>query len=212
MVKSISDIRTQRTNANRHSPRGMGHLESSVQADGWIGALTVAADGETFDGSARIDVIGSGGFDDPIIVESDGTRPIVHVRTDIPTADDPRAVRLGIAANRVAQVNLDWDADVLAELSADVDLSGFWQPWELNALLGGEDANDPSAEWVGMPEFQQDDQTPAYKCIVNFANEEDKQAFERVVGQAIPRHTKSIWYPKAAFGETRGMGYTTDES
>src|SRR5687768_15044517 len=116
-VKTIDDIRPQRRNANRHSQRGMGQLESSVQSDGWIGAITVAADGETFDGSARVEVAGSAGFDDPIIVESDGSRPIIHVRTDIPTADDPRAARLGIAANRVAQLNLDWDPDVLSDLS-----------------------------------------------------------------------------------------------
>ena len=32
-------------------PRGLSALEQSIQADGWIGAITVAADGETFDGS-----------------------------------------------------------------------------------------------------------------------------------------------------------------
>ena len=48
-------IRPQRKNANRHTQRGMQALERSLDQDGWIGAITVAADGETFDGSARVE-------------------------------------------------------------------------------------------------------------------------------------------------------------
>ena len=36
----------QRRNANRHTQRGLRLLEDSIQRDGWIGGITVAADGE----------------------------------------------------------------------------------------------------------------------------------------------------------------------
>lgn len=127
--------RPQRRNANKHSPRGMAALEHSIQQDGWIGAITVAADGETFDGSARIETAAATGFDNPLVVETDGSRPVVLKRVDIPTADDPRAVRLGLAANRVAQTNLEWDTSVLAELGESIDLSQFWTREELADLL-----------------------------------------------------------------------------
>ena len=113
----MTDIRPQTKNANKHTQRGMTALESSIRQDGWIGAITVAADGESFDGSARIEVTGTHGMlDNAIIVETDGSRPVVVKRTDIPTADDERAKRLGIAANRVAELNLDWDTTVLDEM------------------------------------------------------------------------------------------------
>lgn len=127
----IDRIRKQQANANQHTERGMAALDASIAADGWIGALTVAADGEAFDGSARLDI--GPGFENPIVIESDGSRPIIHVRTDLPSATDPKAVRLGIAANRVAELNLSWDGDVLAAL--DVDLTGLWTDDELAALL-----------------------------------------------------------------------------
>ena len=40
---------------------------------------------------------------------------------------DPRAVRLGIAANRVASLNLEWEPDVLADILArgDIDLASM---------------------------------------------------------------------------------------
>lgn len=133
-------IRPQTNNANAHTPRGMGMLEGSIQRDGWIGAITVAADGETFDGSARVEVTAANGMlDDAIVVETDGTRPIVVKRTDIATADDPRAKRLSVAANRVAELNLAWDPAVLAEMRDDPAVA-------LGALFTAEEIAD-----VAMP-------------------------------------------------------------
>ena len=130
-----ANIRPQRNNANAHTPRGMGMLEGSIERDGLIGAITTAADDEIFDGSARGETLPAMGFDladvsqvvkaEPgrvLIIESDGSSPLVHRRTDIPSADDPRAQRLGVAANRVAEVNLSWSPGVLAELRDDADV------------------------------------------------------------------------------------------
>ena len=135
-LSSITDVRPQVRNANRHSQRGMGVLEKSIQSDGWIGAITVAADGETFDGSARVET-GAAGFADvePIVVRSDGSRPVIHIREDIPNADDPRAIRLGVAANRVAALNYDPDPALLAALAGEVDLSGLYYDDELAAII-----------------------------------------------------------------------------
>ena len=67
-------VRPQRRNANRHTARGMQALEKSIEQDGWIGAVTVAADGETFDGSARVEKTAENGMlDDPIVLDIDGT-------------------------------------------------------------------------------------------------------------------------------------------
>lgn len=138
-------VTPQRRNANRHTPRGMQALERSLEQDGWIGAITVAADGETFDGSARVEKTAENGMlDDPIIVDSDGTRPVVVRRVDIASADDPRAKRLGIAANRVASLNLEWEPDVLASLAGEIDLSSMFSPDELADLAAPQEpAADP---------------------------------------------------------------------
>jgi hypothetical protein len=122
------EIKPQARNANRHTQRGMQALETSLAQDGWIGAITVAADGETFDGSARVEKTAENGMlDGAIVVDSDGSRPIVVRRIDIPTATDERAVRLGIAANRVASLNLEWEPDVLAGIAdSGVDLGSLF--------------------------------------------------------------------------------------
>ena len=162
-MSKLTDFKPQRKNSNKHTPRGLSALEQSIQADGWIGAITVAADGETFDGSARIEVGAATGFEDAIVVESDGTRPIVHVRKDIPTADDPRARRLGHAANRVAQINLDFDPSViLADIEAGVNLDALWRPDELEALVAA--ASVPDFQPVGVDEQGRLDEKKQVQC------------------------------------------------
>ena len=118
----LKDFRSQTKNGNRHTPRGMGMLSHSIGKNGVIGAMTVAANHETFDGSATWETcIDTFGEDvEPIIVRSKGDRPIIHIREDIPTADDPKAIELGVAANRVPEVNLDYDLEVLAGISSNI--------------------------------------------------------------------------------------------
>lgn len=168
----MSKVRPQRKNANRHTPRGMGLLEASIQRDGWIGAITVAADGETFDGSARVEVTGANGMlDDAIVVETDGSKPVVVVRKDIPSADDPRAKRLGIAANRVAELNLEWEPGVLAELAGEMDLSALFNADEL--ALYSEPAAD---EWGGaLSALPEGDRAPFQQMTFTLSDEQAEQ-------------------------------------
>jgi DNA modification methylase len=153
-IRKIRDLTPQRRNANRHTQYGMARLEDSIRADGYLTPMTAAASGEVFDGSARLETVADlMGDAEPIVVESDGTRPIVHIHTDIPTADDPRAVRLALAANRVAELNLEWDAAVLAELADEGATDGLFTAEDLAAL-----AVEPGmVEGAGGDEF---DATP----------------------------------------------------
>lgn len=130
-MKKISDFRPQEQNANKHTPRGLGMLRDSIQQGGWISAITTTADGESIDGSARLEeAYEIFGDVEPIIVRSKGDRPIIHIREDIPTADTEQARRLSIAANRVSEVSLNWDMEVLEEWSEDFDLSEFWADYD----------------------------------------------------------------------------------
>ena len=106
----------QKSNVNKHTSYGLRLLEKSIQGDGFIDAQTAAADGEIISGSARIELAGEKFPDvEPIIVHSDGTRPVIVVRDDIPNANSPRARRLSVAANKIAQVDFDPDWALLKE-------------------------------------------------------------------------------------------------
>jgi hypothetical protein len=50
--------------------------------------------------------------------------------------------------------------------------------------------------WKGMPTFDQNDNPPWKQLYVNFRNEEDYQAFAKLIDQALSDKSKSIWNPK----------------
>ena len=114
------DLKPQVKNANKHTPYGLRLLEQSVQKDGFIDAQTAAADGEIISGSARLEMAAEKFADvEPIIVHSDGTRPIVVIRDDIPNAESARARRLSVAANKIAQVDFNPDFELLKEWAGE---------------------------------------------------------------------------------------------
>ena len=162
----ISDFRPQERNANRHTPRGLGMLDKSMADNGFIGAMTSAADGEIFDGSARLETAYDrfGEEIEPIVINADGTRPIIVVRTDIPSADHPKAKKLSIAANRIPAVDLDWDPEMLKAIGEEVDISDLFSDNEIENLFekleegyaGEDEADDDTKSPAEFKEYGED--------------------------------------------------------
>jgi hypothetical protein len=118
----ITDFRPQQRNANKHNSFGLRLLEDSIQRDGFVDAQTAAADGEIISGSARLELAAEKFADvEPIVIDSDGTRPIIIRRTDIPNAETARARRLSVAANAIAKADFNPDGELLKEWAGEDD-------------------------------------------------------------------------------------------
>jgi hypothetical protein len=50
-------------------------------------------------------------------------------------------------------------------------------------------------EWVGMPEYEQENLLPNYSVKVNFATVDDLKRFAELIGQPLTTKTKSVWFP-----------------
>ena len=69
------------------------------------------------------------------VVHADGSHLIAVQRDDLDLATDPHAKALAIADNRVGELDLEWDVDMLKQVHADgLDLSPFWTADEFLAL------------------------------------------------------------------------------
>src|SRR3990167_5376145 len=133
-MKRIKDYRTQRQNANAHTPIGMKHLAESVGKYGIADGITVAADGESLSGSARLETLMELMPDVKIVeVDTDGNTLLVNRRTDIPNANDPKAQALSDAVNIVQRVNYSPDGALLARAAEEDEL--------LRRMIAADDAS-----------------------------------------------------------------------
>ncbi len=124
-IKSIADLVPDDMNANRHTERGLGMLDTSLEQFGAGRSVTVDKNGKIISGNATIERAAEKGFK-VRVVQTDGKEIVVHQRIDLDLEKDPRARGLAIADNRVAEVDLDWDASQLAlldEIKLDDDIS-----------------------------------------------------------------------------------------
>lgn len=157
------------------------------------------------------------GFRQPIVVDEEMVVVVGHTRLEaakslgikqVPvhvarglTDAQIRAYRL--ADNRTNE-EADWDMDLLRKevthlesLGFDVSLTGF-DTADLNSIflerLQGE--TNAAEEWVGMPEFNQEDKRAFRTLQVHFATDKDVQDFAQLVGQTITEKTRFLWYPR----------------
>lgn len=192
-------VRPQVENANAHNPYGLGLLETSIGRDGWIDAITVAADDESISGSARIETGAAKGWDfaheeplviqapkdRPIVVETDGSQPLINRRIDIPNADDPRARRLSVAVNQITAVDWTPDAGVLASWAADDDaIKGLFTEDSWSALLALQPTDQ---DWQGALGLPTGDRAPFQQMTFTVSDEQAEQikgALEKAKGMA----------------------------
>jgi DNA modification methylase len=149
-ITTIADLKPDDKNANRGNVRGTGMLEESLRKFGAGRSILIDKNNRVIAGNKTLEGAASIGLEDVQIVESDGTRLIAVKRTDL-DLDDPKTRELAIHDNRVGQVNLEWDAAVLAELAQEgVNLDHLWSEDELTALLA--DVAGAPAPLLGDPD------------------------------------------------------------
>jgi DNA modification methylase len=148
MVEHIGNLKPDKRNARRHTPRNVGMIEHSIQANGFGRSVLLANDGTIIAGNATIDAAASAGLDDVLIVETDGTKVIAVKRTDIEPGSE-QFHRLALSDNRAAEL-AEWEPAIIAQLNDEMDLSPFFYDDELTDLLAAmagetEGLTDPDA-------------------------------------------------------------------
>ncbi len=135
VVRRLTDLNPDPHNANRGTDRGRDALARSLREYGPGRAVLidrhgcVVAGNKTVEQAKRLNI--------PLrVVQTDGHHLVAVQRVDLDLATDPRAKALAIADNRVGELDLEWDVEMLRQLHADgLDLSDFWTDAEFAALF-----------------------------------------------------------------------------
>lgn len=119
--------------------------------------------------------------------------------------DDETARRIVLVDNRsndVASYDEYALVELLEEIVAEQGVNGLvgtgFDGDDLDELLrdlaSAGAVNDPEAEWVGMPEFEQNDLNAAASVKVHFPSTEDQLAFFALLGHPV---VKMMWWPES---------------
>ncbi len=134
-ITNLADLQPDKRNANRGTARGRGMVETSLHKYGAGRSILVDKHGQIIAGNKTAEAAGAIDLDGLVVVQSDGTRLVVVQRTDLDLDTDPAARELALADNRAGELGLEWDAGILAELGAEIDLSTFWSKDELAVVF-----------------------------------------------------------------------------
>jgi DNA modification methylase len=131
----ISELVLDDKNANKGTKRGRELLCESLEKYGAGRSVVVDRNNRVIAGNKTVEAARAAGLDSITVIETDGTSLVAVQRGDLDLRKDKKARELAIADNRVSEIDLEWNPEVLASL--DADLSRFWRENELNALLKG---------------------------------------------------------------------------
>jgi len=161
----ISDFAQDDKNFNLHTDVGMELLKKSIESVGVIESVTVSSDDKIISGNARqekiIDVFGEDV--EPIIVETDGKRPVVLKRTDIQSGTK-QFYEAAILANTTAKKNISLDICLIQEVAVEmynieveeigID-SNEYEDWELPNELTATKKNEPPTMKITFSNLRQ---------------------------------------------------------
>lgn len=133
----LSELKPDQHNANKGTERGVYMLQRSLGEYGAGRSILVDRDGNVIAGNKTLQEAADLGFDEVIVVPTDGRTLVAVQREDLDLYDGDEARLLAYADNRASQVGLEWDAEqLLADMEAGIDLDGMFGTDELADILG----------------------------------------------------------------------------
>jgi len=140
-IVKLSELKPDARNANKGTERGRYMVEQSLGEVGAGRSIVADKNGVVPAGNKTLEAAFEVGFEEALVVESDGKRLVVVKRTDWDLEDgDPNnpARRYAYWDNRAGEAGLAWDGEVLAgDLDAGFDFSALFQDAELVEIIEG---------------------------------------------------------------------------
>jgi hypothetical protein len=189
----IFDLLPDINNANNGTDAGKLMLDHSMEELGAGRSVLVDKNGRLISGNKTALAAAEAGIEDVLLVPSDGSKLVVVKRSDLDLFDpaDTRARRMALADNRVGQVNLSWDQEVLSVLadSFPETVAGLFEPGEIKALIIDETGEPPETNDRDLAPDEILDDAPPYKVKFTLATQEEKEVFV----YALKQHSREYW-------------------
>ena len=185
----IKDLKFDPNNARTHSNKNLVAIKESLRKFGQIKPIVINAENVVVAGNGTLQAAKELGW--------------TQIQTvQIPADWDMEKIKAyAIADNRSGELaewnfpQLNLQIEELKDYGIELEEIGFSKKdlEIMSRLADGASGNtDPYAEWINMPEYDQENLTAAFKVTVNFKNEQDAKDFFEFIGR--PKKA-SMWWP-----------------
>ena len=113
-MATIKDLKFDDKNFNKHTVKGMGMLEKSLQQFGAGRSILIDKDNNIIAGNGIVEAAGQAGLENVKIIETTGDELIAVKRTDV-SLNSAQGREMALADNATASADLAWDEDLLKE-------------------------------------------------------------------------------------------------
>lgn len=191
--RKLGDLIAWPRNPRQINKEQAKRLDESFTEFGQVETIAIGPANEVYNGHQRLNVLAA----------KHGKDYEVEVRVASRALTEKEREKLTVLLHKGAAG--EWNFDVLAnEFDAGELVEWGFKPYELGMP---DAANDPNAEWKGMPEFEQEDQSGCQAIHVHFRVPADVQTFAELIGQNLTDRTRSIWFPRAELTDMKSHLY-----
>ena len=117
---SVEHLIFDNKNFNKHTEYGSRLLEESVRKFGLGRSILLDKNNRIIAGNGVVETAAQTGFEKVLIVETDGHTIVAVKRKDI-DLDSAKGRELALADNATGKANLEWDKELIAEVSGEFD-------------------------------------------------------------------------------------------
>ena len=185
----------------RNNQAAIAKVAASIEAFGFRQPVVVDSEMVIIAGHTRLEAAKSLGLVEIPVHVAEGLTPT-------------QAAAYRLADNRTAE-DADWDYELLAEVLSELDsqefdlsLTGF-DDADLARLLAEGDSNTAS-EWVGMPEFTENDVGAYRSILIHFKDQEKVDEFTALTGMNVTPKTRYTWYPVVERDKVHDKNYISE--
>jgi hypothetical protein len=148
-VTSVKDLKSDHKNARRRTDRSASLIAESLKRFGAARSIVIDEDGRILAGNGTVEGAKKAGIDKLRIIEAEGDELIAVRRAGL-TEDEK--VGLALADNRSSDLS-EWDNEMLRQLSETHDIAPWFEPEDLNALIGAGEVTTAAKEHEGAKEL-----------------------------------------------------------
>lgn len=153
-MADLKDLKPDHRNARKRTKQSSSLITESLQRFGAARSIVIDEDNRVLAGNGTLEGAKAAGIQNVRIIETDGTELIAVRRSGL---SEDEKVGLALADNRAGDLSA-WDPTMLQQLAEDHDISPWFEPEDITAIIQGSDPGDLADDGTDIQQPEHQDQ------------------------------------------------------